>query len=285
MARVLIPLPERDFDPSEAAVTWRILTDSGHIVVFATPDGKPSEADDIMISGQGLDPWAAIPALEKFALTGLFLRADGVARKAYGEMILDAAFRTPLTWEQARVQDFDGLFLPGGHRARGMCAYLESPVLQSLVTDFMKAQKPVGAVCHGVLLVARSIDPSTGKSVLYGRKTTALTWALESSARKIARFARWWDPDYYSTYPDGPGDPPGFRGTEAEVTRALARYVDFKDVPLDARDYWRKSSGLVRDRVGDSRPAFVVEDGNYLSARWPGDIHTLAQRFAAKLPG
>jgi putative intracellular protease/amidase len=284
MARVLMPLPERDFDPSEAAVTWSILKDLGHMVTFATPGGKPSEADDIMISGHGLDPWAAIPALEKFAFIGLFLRADGVARRAYGEMVLDAAFRTPVNWDEARAQDFDGLFVPGGHRARGMRGFLESSVLQALVADFMKANKPVAAVCHGVLLVARSIDPETGKSVLYGRKTTALTWALENSARRLARVARWWDPNYYSTYPDGAGDPVGFRGTEAEVTRLIARRDDFEDVPLGSPDYWRKTSGLVRDRLTDSRPAFVVEDGNYLSGRWPGDIHTLAQRFAAKLP-
>jgi hypothetical protein len=33
----------------------------------------------------------------------------------------------------------------------------------------------------------------------------------------------------------------------------------------------------------DERPAFVVEDGTYVSARWPGDVHTFAQRFAAIL--
>jgi hypothetical protein len=35
--------------------------------------------------------------------------------------------------------------------------------------------------------------------------------------------------------------------------------------------------------VADERPAFVVEDGNYLSARWPGDVHTLARRLAERL--
>jgi putative intracellular protease/amidase len=36
--RVLIPLPDRDFDVTEVAVTWRILRDAGHEVVFATDD-------------------------------------------------------------------------------------------------------------------------------------------------------------------------------------------------------------------------------------------------------
>jgi hypothetical protein len=33
----------------------------------------------------------------------------------------------------------------------------------------------------------------------------------------------------------------------------------------------------------DERPAFVVEDGSYISARWPGDIHTFARRFSSML--
>jgi putative intracellular protease/amidase len=55
MARVLLPLPAQDFDPSEAAVSWRVLASAGHVVDFATPDGQPAVADDIMLSGKGLD--------------------------------------------------------------------------------------------------------------------------------------------------------------------------------------------------------------------------------------
>ena len=54
-ARVLCLLPARDFDPSEAAVSWQVLTRAGHLVRFATPDGEPATADDIMLTGKGLD--------------------------------------------------------------------------------------------------------------------------------------------------------------------------------------------------------------------------------------
>jgi hypothetical protein len=37
-------------------VSWKILTQHGHRVVFATPDGKPGACDPIMLSGIGLDP-------------------------------------------------------------------------------------------------------------------------------------------------------------------------------------------------------------------------------------
>jgi hypothetical protein len=44
MARVLVLLPARDFDPSEAAISWRVLVNTGHVVGFATPDGWPAIA-------------------------------------------------------------------------------------------------------------------------------------------------------------------------------------------------------------------------------------------------
>ena len=44
--------------------------------------------------------------------------------------------------------------------------------------------------------------------------------------------------------------------------------------------YRRQSSGLFRDQPDDTRCAFVVEDGAYVSARWPGDAHLFAQTVA-----
>jgi hypothetical protein len=70
---------------------------------------------------------------------------------------------------------------------------------------------------------------------------------------------------------------------QAEVTRCLATPEDFLDVPANAPNHFRKASGLFRDTPGDARPAFIVRDGNYLSARWPGDVHTLALTFAHML--
>ena len=75
--------------------------------------------------------------------------------------------------------------------------------------ETFRDDRPVGAICHGVLLAARSVDPATGRSVLYGRTTTALTWSLERRAWRVARVSRFWDPDYYRTYTEGPGEPPG----------------------------------------------------------------------------
>jgi putative intracellular protease/amidase len=161
--------------------------------------------------------------------------------------------------------------------------YLESEILQRLVAHFFDAQKPVAAICHGVLLAARSISKRTGRSVLWGYQTTALTWAFERSAWSVARITRFWDPNYYRTYLEQAGQPEGFMSVQQEVTRALARAEDFRDVPRDDPDYRRKTSGLVRDTMNDATPAFVVRDRNYVSARWPGDVHTFAKTFAGML--
>jgi putative intracellular protease/amidase len=287
--KILMPLPSRDFDPTEVCITWRILCDAGHDVYFATPDGLTAQADPLMISGEGLDAWGWIPGIKKIKLIGLFLRAQAPARRSYTQLQCDPGFVQPMSYQQAIEHDlavrFDALFLPGGH-AKGMRTYLESTSLQSVVARFFETQRqpdlhrPVAAVCHGVLLAARSRFPTSGRSVLWGRRTTALTWSLEKSAWDLTRWwARFWDPTYYRTYAEVEGEPQGYWSVESEVKRALATDADFVDVPTSEPDHWRKTSGLFRDRHDDSRPAWVVQDGSYLSARWPGDVHTLAHRF------
>lgn len=283
MTRVLIPIPRRDFDPTEVAVPWRTLTRCGHEVVFATPDGKPGAADDMMLTGEGLDVWGAIPGLRKLILVGNVLRANAEARAAYAEMAQSAAFRAPLRWAELRARDFGGVIFPGGHRARGMREYLESPDLQKLAVDAFAANRPVGAICHGVLVLARSIDPATGRSVLHGRKTTALTWKLENAGDSVANVTRFWDPHYYRTYRDPRGKPAGYMSVQREVTRALADASDFLDVSERDPAFKRKTSGTQRDSEGDLSASFVVRDGAYVSARWPGDAHGFADAFAALL--
>ena len=283
MSKVLMPLPSLDFDPTESGVSWLVLTEAGHRVEFATPDGRPGAADDIVLTGRGLDFWGFIPGLRNFTLLGKVLGAKRQARDAYHAMEQSYEFQNPQRWQDIQTGDYDALLLPGGHRARGMRRYLESAELQRIVLDFFLKEKPVAAICHGVLLAARTIDPATGRSVLYGRRTTALTWALERSAMMAGRIGRFWDPGYYRTYLEKPGQPTGYMSVQQEVTRSLAKESDFLDVPASSSHFRVQTTGTRRDSPNDSAPAFVVCDGNYLSARWPGDVFTFAQTFAAML--
>jgi putative intracellular protease/amidase len=291
---VLIPLPSHDYDPSEVAVSWQTLTQAGFNVVFATVDGKPAHADAMMLNGEGLDPWGFIPLLKKLPLVGLMLRANKGARDAHQKMLLDAYYQNPIRYQDLQVKDFSGLILPGGHAPR-MRQYLEDKTLQGFVADFLDssqqalesntmAPKPVGAICHGVVLAARSISKKTGKSVLCGKKTTALTWKLEKSAWDLTRFyARFWDSNYYRTYQEQKGDPKGHHGVQQEVMRALENDADFLDVPKQTPGFLMKTLGIFRDSKENTKPAWVVRDDYYISARWPGDVHTFANQFVEVL--
>ena len=247
MATVLMPLPRQDFDPTETGVPWCRLSERGHRVVFATPDGAPGAADPRMVTGQGL------------GLLAPLLRADAQGRGAYEAMSRSPDFQRPLSYDQIELGAVDALLLPGGH-AKGMRPYLEAAALQRAIAAFFAAGKPVGAICHGVLLAARSLGTG-GRSVLYGRKTTGLTKRMELSAWAITCL---YLGDYYRTYPTT---------VEDEVRGALARREDFIPGP----------GGLGRDSPTRLGTGFTVRDGNYLSARWPGDAHRFASDFAAML--
>jgi putative intracellular protease/amidase len=243
--RVLVPLPDVDFDTTEVAVPWRLLTDAGHEVVFATEDGgtRP-RCDQRLLDGVLFGQLGAEPEPIEF----------------YRELSTAPDFTAPVSWRGLDPAAFDGLVLPGGH-APGMRQYLGSTDLQQVIGAFWALDRPVGAICHGVLVLARSPDPRTGTSVLAPRRTTCLPKFMERGGY----FATSWRLGrYYRTYPAYVQD---------EVVAALADPAQFERGPLTTR----------RGTRTDHRNAFVVEDANYVSARWPGDSYLFAQRFEALL--
>lgn len=250
MAHVAIPLPDQDFDVTEVAVPWRLLVDAGHRVSFVTeagPDGPHPQADQLL-------------------LDGVIFGQLGAAAEAcawYRDMHLDAAFRAPLSWRDTALDGFDALVLPGGH-APGMRQYLGSTQLAANVATFWATGRPVAAICHGVLVLARTIDQATGRSVLANRRTTCLPAYMERSAYWLTAWKRG---RYYRTYP---------AYVQAEVSAAL-------DDP--ARQFVRGPLELFNRRgtAVDDRRAFVVEDDNYVSARWPGDAYLFARRLIDRL--
>ena len=100
-----------------------------------------------------------------------------------------------------------------------------------------------------------------GVSVLYGKKTTALTQRMELSGWVLTCL---YLGDYYRTYATT---------VEDEVRSVLARPKDFIRGPPPLR----------RDSPARLGAGFTVRDGHYLSARWPGDAHRFAAEFAAML--
>src|ERR1700757_4793094 len=120
--RVLIPLPDRDFDVTEVAVPWRILADAGHETVFATERG------------------GVLPAADPRLLDGVLFGKLGAyeePKRFYRQLEQTESFRSSLAWADVRPGDYDGLLLPGGH-APGMRQYLSSAVLQGKVAEFWR---------------------------------------------------------------------------------------------------------------------------------------------------
>lgn len=244
--RVLVPLPDRDFDTTEVAVPWRLLTRAGHEVVFATEAG------------------GARPACDPLLLTGVIfgqLGADPEPKAFYAELEEDPAFSDPIPWSAIEPSDFDALVLPGGH-APGMKQYLGSAELQAKVAAFAALGRPVGAICHGVIVLARATDPESGKSVLYKKRTTCLPKYMERTAYFLTA---WKLGRYYRTYP---------AYVEDEVRAALESPDRMIVGPRTLTQ---------RGTLGDDRPAFVVEDGAYVSARWPGDAYLFAKKVLERL--
>ena len=122
MGTILIPIPDRDFDPTEVAVSWQVLKRDGHRVVFGTESGAPARADDVMVTGRGLDFWSAIPVLGRVSLVGRFLGANADARAAYAQTLRSAEYLHPTAWVNATLDGVNALLLPGGHRPRGCAA-------------------------------------------------------------------------------------------------------------------------------------------------------------------
>ncbi|MHC3467131.1 type 1 glutamine amidotransferase domain-containing protein [Streptomyces sp. 7R007] len=241
--RVLMPLPDRDFDVTEVAVPWRLLTDAGHEVVFATERAGTR------------------PAADPRLLTGVLfgrLGAEDEPKRFYAELTAAPEFTATVAWADVDVTAYDGLLLPGGH-APGMRQYLGSAALHRQVARFWALDRPVGAICHGVLVLARARDPATGRSVLADRRTTCLPKYMERTAYLATA---WRLGRYYRTYP---------AYVEDEVRAALAA--------PDTR-FERGPRVLTRrGTAADDTHAFVVQDGRYVSARWPGDAYLFARRF------
>jgi putative intracellular protease/amidase len=181
MARILITPASVDYDPTEVAIPRLVLSAAGHEVSFATADGAPARPDDLMLTGRGLDPWAFIPGLAGLRGIGRILGANADARRAHELLEKDARFQKPLRFADLGAADWDALVLPGGHRARGIRPYLEDLALRRFVVGMFEADKVVGAICHGAVVAARAVPTSTQRSVLFGRKTTSLTWPRSAS--------------------------------------------------------------------------------------------------------
>ena len=243
--KVLIPLPSNGCDPSEVGVPCKLMSEKGIDLVFATPTGAKATTDQVMLTGEKLG----------FLKGTLAARKDAV--QAFLEVEKSAAFSNPITYDAIKEGNFDAIYLPGGHD-KPVKEYLESEILQNRIPRFFEMNKPVGAICHGVVLVARSKNITTGKSVIYDYKTTSLLKSQELLGYNMTRL---WLKDYYLTYPE--------ITVEDEVKSNLSEKENFISGPV----------AVLRDTPDKLGRGFMVRDRNYVSARWPGDLYNFTFEF------
>lgn len=199
MKKILIPLPDNDFDLTEVAVPWRLFTNKGFLVSFATEKGKRAYCDPKLINGVVFGK----------------LGAESEAIQFYRQMESDHNFLNPITYEEIIPEKFHAIVLPGGH-AQGMKQYLESQVLQQKVAEFFALNKIIGSICHGSIVLVRTKQTDTGQSIVFNKTMTGLTKILERTAYFLTA---WKLGKYYRTYPEYVQD---------EVERNLVDSSNFK---------------------------------------------------------
>ncbi len=231
---ILVPLPDYDFDPTECAIPWKACTLRGWRVAFSTECGNVAQGDALKLTGP---------------LPGL-LSAGAKAREAYGQMTQDAAYQNPIPYAEIDPDQHQAIVLPGGDTPR-MRQYLDSPILHRQVLRFWQQGKLMGAICHGVLVLARTADPQTGRSVLYGHKVTAVPRSLDRTGYLLDK---WLVKRGYIMYS---------RCVAEEVRGCLERPEDLSGGPL----------------LG----SYVVTDGNLVTSRTYMDAELFAERFAGEL--
>ena len=232
---ILMPLPDYDFDPTEAAIPWKVCTARGWRVAFSTDHGAVAQCDQRRLH----DP-----------LPGL-IGASNPARAAYREMCKDPAYQHPVPYAAIDPGEYQALLLPGGDALR-VRQYLESTVLQNQVLQSSRQGKLIGALCHGLLVLARTVDPETGHSILYGRKVTAIPRSL-----------------------DRVGDLLGNK----ILRRGYIKYARYVADEVSACLEHRGDLSFGRSVLDP----YVVSEDNFITSRWYNDADLFAERFAQAL--
>jgi protease I len=151
------------------------------------------------------DPWKAVE--EAGAKPELISIADGEVQ-AWQHFDKRGSFKVDKAIEEAHVDDYDGLVLPGGVANPDQLRMDENVV--SFIRDFAASGKPIGVICHGPWTLIEA-------GVVKGRTITS--WpSLQTDLRNAG--ANWVDEevivDAGLVSSRKPGDLPAFNATIVE---------------------------------------------------------------------
>ncbi|MFF4623205.1 type 1 glutamine amidotransferase domain-containing protein [Nonomuraea jabiensis] len=151
----------------EFAAPYKALTDAGHQIVVATPDGVVPTVDMMSLR----------PDMAGSAQIALDLEA--IIRSA-------EEMRRPIRLADARPEDYDAVYFPGGHGPmEDLCVDADAG---RLLTQALASGKPLAVVCHApAAMLATRIR---GVSPFAGYRVTAFT-NEEENAVGLGPKARW----------------------------------------------------------------------------------------------
>src|SRR5690349_20056444 len=151
----------------EFAKPYKIVTEAGHEVVVATPNGVTPNVDMMSLR----------PSMSGGEQGALDLEA--IIRSA-------EVMRRPLALSTVRLEDYDAVYLPGGHGPMADLAF--DADVGRLLTAQLLSGNPLFIVCHGpAAIMATRIH---GVSPFKGYKLTCFT-NKEEEAVGVAEKATW----------------------------------------------------------------------------------------------
>lgn len=141
----------------EFAAPYYTFLDAGTKVSIASPKGGQPP----------LDPKSDLPENQS-DLTKRF-RKDPAAQSVLASTVKLA---------DVRAEDYDAIFFPGGHGP--MWDMPDNAASIALVEAFVKANKPVGAVCHAPVALV-NVRGKNGEYLVKGKRVTGFTNAEEEA--------------------------------------------------------------------------------------------------------
>ncbi|MGW8994209.1 type 1 glutamine amidotransferase domain-containing protein [Streptomyces zhihengii] len=166
------------FWAEEVAASHEVLRAAGHEVSIATPGGTRPVPDPISLDALG--------GVDEDAARRFRAYLDGI----------DAELAAPLDLAAVSADDYDAVYLPGGHAP--MTDLAVSPALGRLLTGADRRGAVVAALCHGVGALVSAVGDD-GAFAFAGREVTAFTdeeeaqgglgdrspWFVESRLREL----------------------------------------------------------------------------------------------------
>lgn len=141
----------------ELAAPYYAFLDAGAKVTIASPRGGIPP----------VDPKSNLPENE-----------TGATRRFKADQAAQDDLAHSIRLSEASVDDYDAIFFPGGHGP--MWDLASDPDSKALTKAFVRADKPVGAVCHAPAALA-DVEGNDGNFLVKGRRITGFTNAEEEA--------------------------------------------------------------------------------------------------------